>query len=108
MRVASRPCPGASSIRCNRDRAPVDARPGLPCGVCRRSCPVHGSRLSTELTSRESPGTSKRRPVTELLLDAQELVVLRESFRLGKRADLDLARGGRDGEVREEGVLRLS
>jgi hypothetical protein len=61
-----------------------------------------------ELTSRESPGAGKRRAVTELLLDAQELVVLRESFRLGERADLDLARGGSDGEVREEGILRLS
>src|SRR5438128_4257431 len=52
--------------------------PRLTCGVCRRSCTVHGPRLSAELTSRESPGTGKRRPVTELLLDAQELVVLRE------------------------------
>src|SRR5205823_11586655 len=82
--------------------APVDVRPATY--VRRLPQKLHCSRL----TSRESPGTSKRRPMTELLLDAQELVVLRESFRLGERADLDLARGGGDGEVCEEGILRLS
>src|SRR5438094_8270280 len=102
MRVARRPCRGASSIRCNRDRAGRREARDL------RAAFAAEAALFTGLTSRESPGTSKRRPMTELLLDAQELVVLRESFRLGERADLDLARGGGDGEVCEEGILRLS
>ena len=101
--------PAKVTNRCNRDRAPVDPRPEAY--VRRLPQKLHRSRVEAggvELTSRESPGTGKRRPVTELLLDAQELVVLRESFRLGERADLDLARGGGDGEVCEEGILRLS
>ncbi len=44
----------------------------------------------------------------ELLLDAQQLVVLRVAVRAGGRAGLDLAGARRDREVRDGGVLGLA
>src|SRR5512132_4218435 len=44
----------------------------------------------------------------KLLLDAQQLVVLRDAIRPARRAGLDLAGARRDGEVGDEGVLGLA
>src|SRR5439155_22298272 len=49
-----------------------------------------------------------RRRVTQLFLDAQELVVLGGTLAARHRAGLDLARVDGDGEVRDEGVLGLA
>src|SRR5262245_33621618 len=46
--------------------------------------------------------------VAELFLDAQELVVLRDAVRSGRRPGLDLADAGRDGKIRDGGVLRFA
>src|SRR5215211_3514802 len=48
------------------------------------------------------------RALAELLLDPQELVVLRHPVRARRRAGLDLARRGADGEVGDRRVLGLA
>ena len=46
--------------------------------------------------------------VAELLLDAQQLVVLRDAVGARRRTGLDLAGAGRDGQVGDRRVLRLA
>src|SRR6185436_615514 len=45
---------------------------------------------------------------SQLLFDAKELVVLRDAVGAARRAGLDLTRARSDGEVGDEGVLRLT
>src|SRR5690606_10115865 len=56
----------------------------------------------------ESRDALVSRLLPQLLLDAQELVVLRDAIRAGRRAGLDLPNAGRHGEVRDRGVLGLT
>ena len=71
----------------------------------------HGARKrrSTELTNswRLQHARVDREPI-ELGLDAQQLVVLGDALAAGRRAGLDLAGAGRDGEVGDRRVLRLA
>src|SRR3972149_2366162 len=48
------------------------------------------------------------RPLPQLLLDAQEAVVLGGALAAGRRAGLDLAGAGGHGQVGDGGVLRLA
>src|SRR4051812_48563716 len=48
------------------------------------------------------------RGAAKLLLDAQELVVLRDAIGAARRAGLDLSGSRRDGEVGDERVFRLT
>ena len=56
----------------------------------------------------KAAGTGVARGVVQLLLDAQQLVVLRHPLAAGRRAGLDLAAVGGDGEVGDRGVLGLA
>src|ERR1700710_528780 len=80
-----------------------DPRRGRPCGVRRV-----GMVSTSALVPREggAPGVACR--VVELLLDAQQLVVLGHALGAGGGAGLDLAAVGGDGEVRDRGVLGLA
>src|SRR4051812_47538679 len=81
-------------------RAP---RRGRPCGVRRV-----GIAPTSALVPREgsAPGVSGR--VLELLLDAQELVVLRYALGAGRGSGLDLTAVRGHGEVGDRGVLGLA
>src|SRR4051812_11225811 len=57
---------------------------------------------------RERAGTGVAGGVGELLLDAEQLVVLGDTVRAGRSAGLDLAAADGDGEVGDRGVLGLA
>ena len=57
---------------------------------------------------REGVAAAVGRGLAELLLDAQQLVVLGDPVAAGRRAGLDLAAVGGDGEVGDGGVLGLA
>src|SRR3954453_20037645 len=80
-----------------------DPRRGRPCGVRRV-----GIAEPSALVPREGGPAGVPRGVLELLLDAQELVVLRHALRPRGRTGLDLAAVGGDGEVGDRGVLGLA
>ena len=70
------------------------------------------SLLADELgrgeASREAIGAGEGRVRAELLLDAQELVVLGHTLRARRCTRLDLADAKSNDEVGDEGVLRLT
>src|SRR5579872_1943972 len=76
--------------------APFATRARAPAARGRRSAPAEGGR----------PGEA--RALSELLLDAQQLVVLRDAVGAGGRAGLDLPAAACDGEVRDRDVLGLA
>src|SRR6185369_16341576 len=65
------------------------------------------SRVDADLESIDRTARKLRR-LTELLLDAQQLVVLRYAIGARRAACLDLTRTGRDGQIRNERVLGLA
>ncbi|TYZ50787.1 hypothetical protein PybrP1_012753, partial [[Pythium] brassicae (nom. inval.)] len=73
---------------------------------------AHANRLErrvlAELVDVAEVGAGVARLVAELLLDAQQLVVLGEALRAARRARLDLAGAQPDRQVRDERVLRLT
>jgi hypothetical protein len=73
----------------------------------RRPESLSESPAASGLEARERAATGEDRGVAELLLDAQQLVVLRDALAAGGRAGLDLARVDRDGEVGDGRVLGL-
>src|SRR4051812_33675818 len=72
------------------------------------------SRRGASPLARRSPGARVRRPAwvlrggAQLLLDPQQLVVLRDAICAARRARLDLAAAGGDREVGDRHVLRLA
>src|SRR5690606_25415035 len=66
-----------------------------------------GSRRRRTLTL-PHPAAGIRGALAQLLRDAQELVVLRDAVRAARAARLDLPAARRDGQVRDERVLRLA
>ena len=112
--------------RDQRQRRHRDARRSLPAGRTSparlgldSSAPAPGSvSFSVSISlfvvahgvprSRECARTGVRRGFAEVLLDAQELVVLRDAIAARGRAGLDLAAAGRDREVGDRRVLGLA
>ena len=84
--------------------APVDGQPQ------RRARPAAAPPRSAAVTGRArvEAATGPRRGVAQLLLDAQQLVVLGGALAARQRAGLDLAGVDGHGEVGDEGVLRLA
>src|SRR6478735_5387023 len=70
--------------------------------------PSARSALLAAGEAREGAGAGVDRGVVELLLDAQQLVVLGDPLGPRRGAGLDLAAVGRDGEVGDRGVLGLA
>src|SRR6476620_2424998 len=118
------PAPGRAEVPRAVPRAPEPERgadgrragclpfPLVPCPVpaigplgrvCRTGCP--GSGLGCE--AREGGSTGVAGGVVELLLDAQQLVVLGDALGARGGAGLDLAAVGGDGEVGDGDVLGL-
>src|SRR3954468_3327661 len=58
--------------------------------------------------AREGGGAGVPRRVVQLLLDAQQLVVLGDALAAGRGTGLDLTAVDRDGEVGDRGVLGLA
>src|SRR4051794_13547261 len=70
--------------------------------------PWSDNRVLGRAVTRERARSGVPGGVTELLLDAQELVVLGDPVRAGRRAGLDLATADGHGQVGDRGVLRLA
>src|SRR4051794_31216318 len=98
-RTAARCAPAASSAR---------GAPGRWCAVRRTGTrpAVRGCCSSRQAREGGRAGVAGR--VVELLLDAQQLVVLRDALAAGRGAGLDLPAVGGDGEVGDRGVLGLT
>src|ERR1700680_1190142 len=75
--------------------------------VRRGTCP-NGRSDSTKASSLPLVATRVACPVSELLLDPQQLVVLSHTLGARGSARLDLADAGCDREVRDERVLGLA
>src|SRR5580765_1766520 len=95
-----------ASISARRRSRESDAGPSVATILVLRSI-VMGLRVLMA-SARKSPPAGVHRIVTKLLLDAKELVVLRNAVAPGRRAGLDLARAERDGQVGDRCVLRLA
>ena len=103
-------CRGRGRARRRRSApsAPSDpsgsrVRPSIPDAFVRRARPPSSATLCPEDAP---PGV--RRVGAERLLDAQQLVVLGDAIRARRRAGLDLAAAGGDGEVGDRRVLGLA
>src|SRR5437899_2534362 len=101
-RTASTP----ASISARRRSRDSDAGPSVATILVRRSIAIR-LRVLTR-ASRECPPAGVHRPLAQLLLDPEQLVVLRDAVAPRRRAGLDLARAERDREVGDRRVLGLA
>ena len=105
-RTASIPASTSARSRLARRRAGPDRRDDLrPASVRAPS----DSSVAVSACARGKRGPARvHRPLAELLLDPQQLVVLRDAVGARRRAGLDLAGADRDGEVGDRRVLGLA
>src|SRR4051812_32194755 len=83
-----------------RCRGPPGRAPGRPVGA-RRGWTID---TASGLVAREGPGSGVPGGVAQLLLDAEQLVVLRHALGAGRRTALDLTTVRGDREVGDRGV----
>src|SRR5579884_3183035 len=101
-RTASTP----ASISAFRRSRESEAGPSVATIFVRRSIAIRLRVLAAQ--ARESSPARVHRLLTELFLDAQELVVLRDAIAARRRAGLDLPGAECDGEIGDGRVLRLA
>src|SRR5262249_56253478 len=101
-RTASTP----ASIRARRRSRDSDAGPSVATIFVLRSIAMRLRVLAVQACEGPPPGV--HRLVTKLLLDPEQLVVLRDAVASRRRAGLDLAGAERDGEIGDRRVLGLA
>src|SRR6185437_8139852 len=89
-----------------RKSAPYQSQRRSGCNLSVRPVPLRrGPALRSGRLDRRAPAVAGL--VAQLLLDPDQLIVLRQAIRAGERTGLDLSAIGRDREVRDGRILGL-